>query len=183
MKRSRLKATGRRSRRLRKQRAMFRAAVLERSRGYCDRCGTWHGDALHAHHYRPRSLGGSDDPRLPQRLADAVIAGASPHGTKIRLPAHPDGNGIALCGKCHEAAHARRGEAARWIDSTNRSLSLGRPQPGDGGPSLGIPKQILDQPPKHVYRPGAKPLAVAMLASLLMWAVIIAGIRSVLCLL
>ena len=41
---------------------------------------------------------------------------------------------------CHEAAHARRGEAARWIDSRNRSLPpVEPPTPGGGGLSEELP--------------------------------------------
>ena len=117
MKRARLKPRGRLARRRQKARLAFRAQVLERSQGHCDRCGQFHGVCLHAHHYRPRSLGGSDDGRFPLDLARTTGI-----PTLLSSGVHKDGNSIALCGKCHEAAHARRGEAARWIDSRNKSL-------------------------------------------------------------
>ena len=107
----------------RKDRIKFRAGVLARSKGQCDRCGEYHGDALHAHHYRPRSLGGSDDPRLPTALVSLTKAIQIDHG----------GNGVALCGKCHHDCHMRRGEAARWINSRNRSLPPGSGAPLDRG--------------------------------------------------
>ncbi len=124
----------------RKDRIKFRAGVVKRSMGFCDRCGEWHGDALHAHHYRPRSLGGRDDPRLPEALLPhfkgipVAYRRSLAHGASA-VEGHPDGNGVALCGKCHHDCHMRRGEAARWIDSTNRSLPpapKGAPLTGTG---------------------------------------------------
>ena len=110
-----------------RDRKAFRTAVLERSKGFCDRCGTWHGERLHAHHYRPRSLATNNNPILPMALV-GILPPSPRHRTFSS-----DGNGIALCLKCHDNVHMRRGEAARWIDSHNRSLALGAGAPPTGG--------------------------------------------------
>lgn len=108
-----------------KDRQAFREAVLKRSGGFCDRCRKRYGVLLHAHHYRPRSLGGphNNDPRLPAGLfpieGQRVARRGGPYPPD---DVHEDGNGVALCGRCHLDVHMRRGEAARWIDSHNRAL-------------------------------------------------------------
>ena len=134
MKRTPLKAVGRRMKRRLKERKAFRQGVLRRTQGFCDRCGAHCGKALQAHHYRPRSLGGTDDPRLPECLRPILYScgpirrrmpfGLDQHTRPATCPdfAHPDGNGVGLCTNCHAAAHLRHENAAAWINSRNRSL-------------------------------------------------------------
>jgi hypothetical protein len=113
MKRSKIRRRSRKQSAREKRRRKFRAAVLARAAGVCDRCERWHGDALHAHHFRPKSLGGTDDPRFPLRICQI---------TGIERWASEQGNGVAVCTTCHTEIHARIGDGAAWIDSLNHSL-------------------------------------------------------------
>jgi 5-methylcytosine-specific restriction endonuclease McrA len=89
MPRSPLRSLGARSRREAEALADFRLAVIGRARGACERCGAT-GRKLHAHHVRPRSLGGK----------------------------HEAGNGFALCYPCHRGAHEHREDWRSWIDDS-----------------------------------------------------------------
>ena len=97
-----------------KQRRAFRVQVLARAAGYCDRCLEYAGADLQAHHYRPRSLGGSDDPRMPMHLSATCSNDPS--------QCHEDGNGLAMCPQCHYRTHQRHLGYADWINSRNKSL-------------------------------------------------------------
>lgn len=111
MKRTRLKAVGRRLKRRMKARRLFRQEVTRLSDGLCGRCRAFCGEQGHAHHVRPRSLGGSDDPRTP-----------------------PEGNGRLLCGRCHLLVHMHNcSDWYKWIDSRNRSLAPDEGAPPSGG--------------------------------------------------
>jgi 5-methylcytosine-specific restriction endonuclease McrA len=87
--RTRLRGAGRRAARAREALAHFRAAVLERADGKCERCGR--SARLHAHHVRSRAQGGS----------------------------HEASNGAALCSGprgCHALVHALAvDDWSRWI--------------------------------------------------------------------
>lgn len=88
MRKSRLRAIGARMRKRHRATRVFRAIVLQRAGGSCERCTVKHGRRLHAHHRIPRSRGGSD---------------------------HPD-NGAALCRRCHRAVHDHTaGDWREWI--------------------------------------------------------------------
>jgi hypothetical protein len=116
MKRSRIKNRGRKAAARLKSRRKFREAVLKRSGHVCDRCGEYNL-ACHAHHFRPVSLGGKDNPKLPTALFNIVPS-------RLRGQCATDGNGVCLCPRCHGETHERRGSAVLWIDSHNRSLDM-----------------------------------------------------------
>lgn len=84
-----LRSLGARGKREAAELADFRLAVIGRARGACERCGLKRR-RLHAHHVRPRSLGGK----------------------------HEAGNGFALCYPCHMGAHAHREDWRAWIDDS-----------------------------------------------------------------
>lgn len=61
MKRSKIERLGKQRKQRREARALFRANVLLRTGGRCERCTKYVGyGGLHAHHRVMRSLGGSD---------------------------------------------------------------------------------------------------------------------------
>ena len=149
MKRSRIKSRGKKTAARIKAQQQFRAAVLVRCRGYCDRCQLWFGDQLHAHHYRPKGLGGSDDPRLPWRIGLLSMKYRNPNDI------HEDGNGVGLCTSCHLHTHLRHtdkyGNASVYIDSRNRSLLGELPEssqlPMTGDPACSPTKKSTASPP------------------------------------
>ena len=104
MKRTPLKAVGHRGKQRLEALATFRDAVLKASGGFCERCRQFHGDRLHAHHRRPRSLGGTDH-----------VA-----------------NGVAMCAPCHLAAHTTDRKWID-SHNRSLALDAAPPTPGAGG--------------------------------------------------
>lgn len=72
----------------------FRAAVLARAAGRCERCGE--RATLDAHHIVPRSR--------------------APGWAGLHRPE----NGAALCRPCHRGVHERVGDWKRWLKSAPR---------------------------------------------------------------
>ena len=85
---TRLRRVGKRARRELADIVRFRRAVLAQAGYRCERCGVGERERrIEAHHYLPRSRGGTHDPS----------------------------NGIALCFICHDGAHRHLDDWRRWI--------------------------------------------------------------------